>query len=62
VEEWRLKNGTTVLEVSYTATDDGKDKSAFFSDVAIPLLKAIVPLDRSKESVLSSHLDASRRS
>ncbi len=54
VEEWQLKTGATVLEVSWTATDDAKDQQQFADQVVAPLLARIKPLDRSKTEIGSS--------
>lgn len=54
IEEWRLKNGTIILEVSWTATDDRKDQELFLNQVANPLLSKIKPQDRSKTEIVSN--------
>ena len=53
VEEWRLLNGTVVLEVSWSATDNVQNQERFIEQIAA-LRSLIKPLDRSKTEIGTS--------
>ena len=55
IEEWRLSNGTKLIEVSQSGKDARADWEAFRDQVVVPLLaKGIKPLDRSKSEMGST--------
>ncbi|MEO7852750.1 MAG: hypothetical protein ABIR94_10940 [Rubrivivax sp.] len=52
VEQWRMGDGSTLLEASHVARDTPADLAAFRNKVLTPLLASgIRPLDRSKSSI-----------